>query len=43
MTRGSYVNQPAHVSTLNPQQADLMTQLEKLKHENGYIRAQLGY
>ena len=43
-TRGSYINQPpASVQTLNPRQAELLGQLEKLKHENSYMRVQLGY
>jgi hypothetical protein len=46
MTRGSYINngnQSLNLSTLNPKQNELLQQLDKLKNENGYIRAQLGY
>ena len=45
MTRGSYINgnQSLNLSTLNPKQSELLQQLDKLKSENGHIRAQLGY
>jgi len=42
LTRGSQAQQSFQFASLNPRQIELMNQLEKVKNENSYLRAQLG-